>query len=140
MHRQPSTNGTTTAHLAAFLDPSFPSPIGTGIGGPTNAAVGSGVGRARAAFPAPPAGSGSDPSAAVTHHLNALNSLLNPLIGQQDEIIRLRAEVELWRGEWQRCDRERRRLEDAINMKNNEPVDGPAFSVVLLDGDGFIVS
>jgi hypothetical protein len=72
--------------------------------------------------------------------LTALHSLLNPLIAQNDEVIRLRAEVELWRGEWQRCDRERRRLEGVLNAKNSEPIDGPPFSAVILDGDGLIVS
>lgn len=165
MHRQPSTtslNGGsitpvptgTTTNLSSFLDSSFPSPIGTGMGGTVGGvnSVGSGVnvpgvGRARQGFNAAPAGApsstnntGSDPSAAATHHLNALNTLLNPLIAQNDEVIRLRAEVELWRGEWQRCDRERRRLEGVLSVKNSEPINGPAFSVVLLDGDGLIVS
>lgn len=157
----PVATGAPT-NLSSFLDNNFPSPLGAGLGsgmgGGMGAAVSSGVGtvgsvpgvgRSRTGFSAStpssahstgPMSHQSDPSAATSHHLNALNNLLQPLIAQSDEVIRLRAEVELWRGEWQRCDRERRRLEGVLNSKNNEPIDGPPFSAVLIDGDGLIVS
>lgn len=143
MRRQPSAQSATGGSVTpvaptpnlSFLDTSFPSPIGA-VGGAAS------IGRHRGSFatPANPAPPATDPAATATHHLNALQSVLNPLIAQSEEVIRLRAEVELWRGEWQRCDRERRRLDGIVATKNNEHVNGQAFSVVLLDGDGLIVS
>lgn len=121
MQRQVSSTGATSTSTLAFKDQGFPSPIG------------------RRSFAAASTPSSSDPSVTATHHLNALSAVLNPLIAQSDEVIRLRAEVELWRGEWQRCDRERRRLEAIVSTE--DPAKGrPKFTVALIDGDGLIVS
>lgn len=123
MHRQISTSGVASPSLAFKDPPGFSSPIS----------------RRSFAAAAPPPSSAADPSVAAQHHLTALTSLLNPLIAQNDEVIRLRAEVELWRGEWQRCDRERRRLEAIVNSE--DPAKGrPKYTVALIDGDGLIVS
>ncbi|TXT16059.1 hypothetical protein VHUM_00562 [Vanrija humicola] len=126
----------TASGLSGFFDQPFPSPIGQRpprSSVPLNSAPPPPAG-AVAADPRNGAGNGhAEPGAAAAHHLQALTALLGPLAAQTEEIHRLRAEVELWRGEWQRCDRERRRLEAIVNAKSAEPV-----GVVLIDGDGLI--
>lgn len=135
MHRQNSGAGTAMGNGAApnpslaFMDQPFPSPIGRPRGSMGGMAFGG----------SPAANATTEPAQAAQHHLQALTNIIGPLCQQNDEIIRLRAEVELWRGEWQRCDRERRRLESIL--KSDDPTKGrPKFSVALVDGDGLIVS
>ncbi|KAL1413237.1 hypothetical protein Q8F55_000990 [Vanrija albida] len=147
MRRQPSTTSATggsitptASGLAGFFDQPFPSPIGqrparTSV--TLNSAPSAPAGGV-AADPRNGNGSTAEPGAAAAHHLQALTALLGPLAAQTEEIHRLRAEVEIWRGEWQRCDRERRRLEAIVSAKSAEPIQGPPFSAVLIDGDGLI--
>ncbi|WOO76924.1 uncharacterized protein LOC62_01G000537 [Vanrija pseudolonga] len=150
MRRQTSTHSATggsitptASGLSGFFEQPFPSPIGAR---PARSSV-----KLNSAPPAPApgavaapvdprngAGNSTEPAAAAAHHLQALTALLGPLSAQTEEIHRLRAEVELWRGEWQRCDRERRRLEAIVSAKSSEPIQGSPFSVVLIDGDGLI--
>lgn len=75
-----------------------------------------------------------NPAAAVSHHLQSLTNLLNPLLTASDDVARLRAEVDMWRAEWQRCDRERRRLETLVSVGDS----GPVFTAVLIDGDNLV--
>lgn len=122
-------NSTPNGPSLSFMDQPFPSPIGRPRGSMGSIPFGNG-GAPNAA---------TEPAQAAQHHLQALSNVIGPLCQQNDEVIRLRAEVELWRGEWQRCDRERRRLESIV--KSDDPVKGrPKFSVALIDGDGLIVS
>lgn len=55
-----------------------------------------------------------DPAGQVAHHLMSLSTLFNPLLLQSDEVDRLRREVDMWKGEWARVDRERKGLEDVV--------------------------
>ncbi|BEI86100.1 hypothetical protein CcaverHIS002_0603870 [Cutaneotrichosporon cavernicola] len=132
MHRQSSGAGavnsvTPTGPSLSFMDQPFPSPIGRPRGSMGN------IGFGNPATPNAPA----EPAQAAQHHLTALSNIIEPLCRQNDELIRLRAEVELWRGEWQRRDRECRRLESIV--KSEDPAKGrPKFSVALIDGDGLI--
>lgn len=134
MRRQTSTHSATggsitptASGLSGFFDQPFPSPIGAR---PARSSV---TLNSAPPVPAPGAvaaadptrngtGNPTEPGAAAAHHLQALTALLGPLSAQTEEIHRLRAEVELWRGEWQRCDRERRRLEAIVSAKSSEPV------------------
>lgn len=50
----------------------------------------------------------------ITRHLESLTILLNPLLAQADEVERLRKEVEMWKSEWARAERERKRLEEKV--------------------------
>ncbi|CAK9785539.1 hypothetical protein CC85DRAFT_284497 [Cutaneotrichosporon oleaginosum] len=133
MHRQSSgtgtgTSATPTAPSLAFMDQPFPSPIGRARGAMGNAAFGSPAASSTAS-PNP----ATEPAQAAQYHLTALSSILEPLCRQNDELIRLRTEVELWRDQWQRCERECRRLGSIDPAKGR-----PKFSVALIDGDGLI--
>ncbi|GMK59906.1 hypothetical protein CspeluHIS016_0901230 [Cutaneotrichosporon spelunceum] len=138
MHRQSSGAGagntvTPTAPNLSFMDPPFPSPIGRPRGSFGN----KGFGNANSANTSTPPNVPAEPAQAAQQHLTALSNIIEPLCRQNDEVIRLRAEVELWRGEWQRRDRECRRLETIV--KSEDPAKGrPKFSVALIDGDGLI--
>lgn len=83
----------------------------------------------------------------ITRHLESLTILLNPLVAQADEVERLRKEVEMWKSEWARAERERKRLEEKVGGmgmelekavgKSRDNV-GTSFTAVLIDGDGLI--
>ena len=104
----------------AFIDQSFPSPLR-----PTPP---------RHMSPHPDPVPSPNPAAAVSHHLQSLTSLLRHLMSASDDVARLRAEVDMWRAEWQRCDRERRRLETLVSVGDA----GPVFTAVLIDGDSLV--
>jgi len=55
-----------------------------------------------------------DVATEVQSHLSALGGLLNGLVGEREEVERLRKEVEMWKGEWGRVERERKRLEGIV--------------------------
>lgn len=62
-----------------------------------------------------PSSAGSrDVVAEVQSHLQALSGLMAPLAGATEEVERLRKEVELWKAEWGKGEKERRRLETII--------------------------
>lgn len=102
-----------------------------------------------------------DVVAEVQGHLSALSGLMAPLAGATEEVERLRKEVEMWKAEWGKGERERKRLETVIeeqassssgkvspsllphpsywSLKRLTRQSGK-FSAVLIDGDGLIVS
>ena len=57
---------------------------------------------------------GRDVATDVQTHFSALGGLLHGLLGEREEVERLRKEVEMWKGEWGRVERERKRLESAV--------------------------
>lgn len=59
-------------------------------------------------------GGQNDTATQITRHLESLTILLNPLVAQADEVERLHKEVEMWKSEWARAERERKRLEDKV--------------------------
>lgn len=60
------------------------------------------------------AGGQNDTATQITRHLESLTILLNPLVAQADEVERLRKEVEMWKSEWARAERERKKLEEKV--------------------------
>lgn len=58
----------------------------------------------------------------VAHHLMSLSTIFNPLLMQGEEVERLRMEVEMWKGEWGRLDKELRRLESAVKTVQAQKV------------------
>ena len=54
----------------------------------------------------------------VQGHLDALSQLVTPLLAAQEEVERLRKEVELWRGEWGKGEKERKRLEGIVEEQS----------------------
>jgi hypothetical protein len=105
----------------------------------------------------PVGGSNRDVVAQVQGHLDALTGLVTPLLAAQEEVERLRKEVELWRGEWAKGEREKKRLEAIVeeqslvvtnkvglfargSVSSSRKSKSGKFSVVLIDGDGLIVS
>ncbi|ADV25070.1 Hypothetical Protein CGB_K4360C [Cryptococcus gattii WM276] len=92
-------------------------------------------------------GGQNDTATQITRHLESLTILLNPLVTQADEVERLRKEVEMWKSEWARAERERKRLEDKVGgmgMDLEKAVGkrtdnaGPSFTAVLINGDDLI--
>ena len=61
-----------------------------------------------------PVSANKDVATEVQSHLTALGGLLNGLVGEREEVERLRREVEMWKGEWGRVERERKRLEGVV--------------------------
>ncbi len=55
-----------------------------------------------------------DPAGQIAHHLQSLATLFNPLLQQSDEVQSLRKEVEMWKGEWGKVDKEKKRLENIV--------------------------
>lgn len=60
------------------------------------------------------AGGQNDTATQITRHLESLTILLNPLVAQADEVERLRKEVEMWKSEWARAERGRKKLEEKV--------------------------
>ena len=50
----------------------------------------------------------------ITFHLNALTSLFEPLLAGSEEVEQLRNEVDLWKSEWVRAEKDKKRLEKSI--------------------------
>nr|KIR83195.1 hypothetical protein I308_06536 [Cryptococcus tetragattii IND107] len=93
------------------------------------------------------AGGQNDTATQITRHLESLTILLNPLVAQADEVERLRKEVEMWKSEWARAERERKKLEEKVGgmgMEFEKAVGkrtdnaGPSFTAVLINGDDLI--
>jgi hypothetical protein len=55
-----------------------------------------------------------DPAGQVSHHLAAIQGLLAPMMAGAEEMQRLKKEVEMWKGEWGKVDREKKRLEGVV--------------------------
>lgn len=81
----------------------------------------------------------TDPAAQVAHHLLSLSTIFNPLLFQQDEVERLKQEVEMWKEAWGKVEKERKRLEAVMASPSARKPVGPTFTAVLIDGDGLIV-
>ncbi|TYJ51489.1 hypothetical protein B9479_007936 [Cryptococcus floricola] len=89
-----------------------------------------------------PARTANDTAMDVARHLDSLRGLLGPLISEADQVEKLKKEVEMWKGEWSKGEKDRRGLEERIGVLEVEksakkPV-GPMFTAVLIDGDGLI--
>ena len=81
----------------------------------------------------------TDPAAQVAHHLLSLSTIFNPLLFQQDEVERLKQEVEMWKEAWGKVEKERKRLEAVMASPSARKPVGPTSTAVLIDGDGLIV-
>ncbi|WVQ76165.1 hypothetical protein IAR50_005820 [Cryptococcus sp. DSM 104548] len=81
-------------------------------------------------------------SSGITHHLDALRGLLGPLMADAEQVQKLKKEVEMWKGEWSKGERDRRELEERIGVleveRSGKKPFGPVFTAVLIDGDGLI--
>lgn len=109
----------------------------------------------------------ADAASQALGHLSSLQSLIAPMARATDEVEKLQKEVEMWKNDWHKVGEEKRGMERAINEfraeMEREKVVGEAkqvrrptitqrlhqtadsqiasaFSVVLIDGDGLIVS
>jgi hypothetical protein len=59
----------------------------------------------------------------VAHHLSVIQGLLGPMISGVEDMERLKKEVEMWKGEWGRVEREKKRLEGVVQgMEDRQAV------------------
>lgn len=58
-----------------------------------------------------------DVAVQVAHHLAGLSALLKPMMGKSEEVVSLKAEVQMWKDAWGKLERERQRLEETLSGK-----------------------
>jgi hypothetical protein len=78
----------------------------------------------------PVAGPTADPAGQVAHHLSAIQGLLGPMMSGVEDMERLKKEVEMWKGEWGRVEREKKRLEGVVQGMEDRQAVGHRSSVI----------
>ncbi|ORX34815.1 hypothetical protein BD324DRAFT_663180 [Kockovaella imperatae] len=79
-----------------------------------------------------------DPASQVTHHLESLKHLFEPLVGAVQDMEGLKKELTFWKREWATADKEAKRLAAVLESTEDKVPAGGRFTAVLLDGDGLI--
>ena len=51
----------------------------------------------------------------IAHHVSALSGLVGPMIASADDNERLRKEVEIWKLEWNKAEREKRKVQGLLD-------------------------
>ena len=62
------------------------------------------------------------PADQVTHHLDSLKYLFEPLLASVQEVEGLKKELTLWKNEWKAADKEARRLTGVLESKEEKVV------------------